>query len=574
MDNNKNNKKKIFVIDDEQSITFMLNRCLSEEGYDVDIAHDIEKAKGKLGYNDFDLIISDIVMGKNSGIDLLREVNEMKLTCPVIFITGDPNVETASEAVRLGAYDYLPKPICTETLLRTTKKALQHKALIDENIKYRSNLDAMFKSTKEAIIMVDKDLVILELNKAAEKIFRFPGDAKGEKYESFLKGCSEKCLDALKETITTKLPAEVNRLECRNQGGPRKVVSLATYPLFDFHENFCGCILVARDETKLVDLERDLFERKQLQNIIGRSERMQSIYTFIETLAEVQTTVLITGENGTGKGLVAEALHYHKRSTKKPFVVVNCTSLSDNLLESELFGHVKGAFTGAVTNRVGRFQKANGGTIFLDEIGDITYTMQLRLLRVLQEQEFERVGESTPVKVNVRIIAATNQDLRKKVRQGKFREDLYHRLKVVELVIPPLRERREDILLLIDHFLEKFSKTFNTDIKSVSVDVQKIFMEYKWPGNVRELRHALESAFVLCNKPVITVDNLPSDFQNQITSDTRIMEKSKSYDRHSIIQALKETDWNKAKAARLLGISRGTIYIKIKEYGITENQRV
>ena len=197
--------------------------------------------------------------------------------------------------------------------------------------------------------------------------------------------------------------------------------------------------------------------------------------------------------------------------------------------------------------------------------------MQLRLLRVLQDQEFERVGDSTPVKVNVRIIAATNQDLRNKVRQGKFREDLYHRLKVMELTMPPLRERREDISLLVDHFLEKFSKTFNKNITSISADVQNIFMEYKWPGNVRELRHALENALVLCNQSYITIDNLPSELQNLSTAGIRPLEKRKPYDRHTIAQALKETGWNKAKAARLLGIGRRTIYMKIEEYGITEN---
>ncbi len=574
MNNNKNKniKEKIFIIDDEQIITFMLKKFLSEEGYDVDTANDINEAKAGIGCKDYDLIITDIILGAETGVDLLRKIKEKKLTCPVIFITGNPNIDTASDAVRLGAYDYLPKPVKNEILLRTVKKALQHKALIDENNKYRSNLEAIFKSIKDAIITVDKDLVILELNKSAEEICRFPGDAKGKKYESSLDGCSGKCLDALNETINTKLPADRSCFECNNQHGPRRVVSVTTFPLFNPQEEFNGCVMVVKDETKLVDLESDLHERQQLQNIIGKSEKLQKVYAFIETLTDIQTTVLITGDNGTGKGLVAEALHYHKTRTKKPFVVVNCTALSDNLLESELFGHVKGAFTGAVSDRIGRFQKANGGTIFLDEIGDITNTMQLRLLKVLQDQEFERVGDSTSIKVNVRIIAATNQDLRKKVRQGKFREDLYHRLKVVELTIPPLRERREDIPLLVDHFQEKFNKKFNKNIKATSIDAQKIFMEYKWPGNVRELQHTLENAFVLCNHSFITIDNLSSEFQNLSTAGIRPLEMRKPYDRHTITQALKETGWNKAKAARLLGIGRRTIYMKIKEYGITEIQ--
>jgi len=297
---------------------------------------------------------------------------------------------------------------------------------------------------------------------------------------------------------------------------------------------------------------------------------MQKIYSFIEALSDTQTTVLITGENGTGKGLLAEALHCSKKDNKNPFVVVGCASLSDNLLESELFGHVKGAFTSAASDRVGRFQKADGGTIFLDEIGDVSDSMQLRLLRVLQEMEFERVGDSTPVRVNVRVIAATNQDIRKKVRHKKFREDLYHRLKVVELAIPPLRERREDIPLLVDHFIKVFNKKLNKDIKSVSADVLKVLMDYKWPGNIRELQHALEHAFVVCKNPYITVDNLPSEIcvNETVSVHSKGVKKLNEFD--SIVNALNKTGWNKAKAARLLGMGRTTLYMKIDEYHITE----
>ncbi len=565
---------KILIIDDEQTITFALEKLLSQKGYEVSTANDVNEAEIKLAKADFDMIITDIIMGGNTGIDILREIKKKKLNCPTVFITGYPNVETASEAVRLGAYDYLPKPVKNEILLRTVQKALQHKVLIDENTKYRSNLEAIFKSIKDAIITVDKNLVILELNKAAEDICGFPSskEAKGKKYESFLNGCSGKCLDILIETINTKLPAERSRFECNNQNGPGRVVDVTTYPLFNFQEKFNGCVMIIRDETRLAELESDLHERQQFHNIIGKNEKLQKIYSFIEVLGNTQTTVLITGENGTGKGLLAEALHYHAKDSKKPFVWVDCASLSDNLLESELFGHVKGAFTGAVSDRVGRFQKADGGTIFLDEIGDISNKMQLRLLRVLQEMEFERVGDSTPIKVNVRVIAATNQNLRKNVRLGKFREDLYYRLKVVELTMPPLRDIREDIPLLVNHFIEKLNKKLNKNIKSLSADVQKLFMVYKWPGNIRELHHVLEYAFVLCNKPVITIDNLSPDFKNVSIADIQTLERKNRNDRQAIVQALEKTDWNKAKAARLLGIARRTIYLKIKEYGIVVNR--
>jgi transcriptional regulator with GAF, ATPase, and Fis domain len=283
--------------------------------------------------------------------------------------------------------------------------------------------------------------------------------------------------------------------------------------------------------------------------------------------------VLITGESGTGKKLVAEALHYHgKGSEKKPFVVLSCSSLSDNVLESELFGHVKGSFTGAISDRVGRFQKAEGGTIFLDEIGDISGAMQLRLLRVLEEREFERVGDSKTIKVNVRVIAATNQDLRRMVRNGKFREDLYHRLKVMEITVPPLRERRGDIPLLVDFFIEKLNVRLNKHIKFVSADVQKIFMYHKWTGNIRELYNTMEYAFTTCDNTVITIDNLPSDFKNIRARDRRPrrIETGKTNDRQQIVQALEKAGWNKSKAARLLGIHRVTIYKMMKKYGIKE----
>jgi transcriptional regulator with PAS, ATPase and Fis domain len=329
---------------------------------------------------------------------------------------------------------------------------------------------------------------------------------------------------------------------------------------------------VVRDETHLVSLERDLKKRRQFHGIIGKSDKIQKVYSLIEDLCGVETTVLITGESGTGKELVAEALHHGGVRSNKPLVKVNCSALSENLLESELFGHVKGAFTGAVQDRIGRFRKAGGGTIFLDEIGDISFSTQLRLLRVLSEKEFERVGDSTSVKVDVRIVAATNQDLREKVRQGEYREDLYYRLRVVEVTLPPLRERREDLSLLVDHFLKNFNQQFNKKITAVSSDVIKLFMDYPWPGNVRELEHSLEHAFVLCRQSIIGVNDLPPEFKEIAKTKASLSEDEKKDDTQALLQALEKTDWNKAKAARLLGISRQTLYRKIEVYNIVQDE--
>jgi transcriptional regulator with PAS, ATPase and Fis domain len=327
-----------------------------------------------------------------------------------------------------------------------------------------------------------------------------------------------------------------------------------------------GAVLVVRDITLLRDLERELRERHQFQNIIGRSKKMQDIYRLLEDLANLETTVLITGESGTGKDLVARALHYSGQRAFKPFVTVNCSALTESLLESELFGHVKGAFTGAIKDKQGRFQAANGGTILLDEIGDISPLIQLKLLRVLQEKVFERVGESTPQKVDVRVIACTNKDLKEKVRRGEFRQDLYYRLKVVEVSLPPLRERLEDLPLLVDHFCRSFNERFKKHIEGISSEVLSRFMNYPWPGNVRELEHVMEHAFVLCHGPVITLEHLPSEISSSDKSEKITISKTRAKEpkqTQEILDALNKTGWNKAKAARLLGIGRRTIYRKI-----------
>ncbi len=563
------NKSRILVVDDEESIRFTFETFLADDGYSVTTAANYDQAMALLARSVFDLVFADILLGGGmTGIDLMREARKLNLDCPFVVVTGAPNVESAAEAVRLGAFDYIAKPVYQETLLRVAKMALRNKALSEEKEKYRLNLEAIFRSVKDAIITVDEELRIVELNRAAEKICGVARDVIGKAFNSLDVGCRRNCLEAFAETISKRRPVEMSHIECHHKNRAGHVVSLATSPLLDHQGLFSGAVIVIRDETRLHDLERDLKERRQFHNIIGTSEKMQEIYSLIESLADVQTTVLITGESGTGKELAAEALHYRGIRSHKPLVKVNCSALSESLLESELFGHVKGAFTGAVKDKVGRFQRADKGTIFLDEIGDISQRIQLRLLRVLQEMEFERVGDSTPVKVDVRVIAATNQDLTAKIRRGEFREDLFYRLKVVEITIPPLRDRREDIPFLVDHFIEKFNKKLDKDIKAVSADVQKIFMDYDWPGNVRELEHTLEHAFILCRQNTITLDHLPTNFRTSSNVKTRVHRDEEGDETQKILQALEKTGWNKAKAARLLGFDRKTLYRKIEKFNI------
>jgi two-component system response regulator HydG len=559
---------KVLIIDDEENIRFTFEDFFSDEGYEVATAEDYDDALKMIEVSDIDIILADINLKGKSGIDILKEVKTRKLNCPVIMITAAPDLDTASDALRLGAFDYVSKPVQLDSLMRIIKTAMKHKTLADEKEKYRSNLEAIFKSVKDSIITVDKDMIIIEINEAAKKICHLSRDSVGKPFKSLLTHCNGRCVDALEETVKGKAPIEIYHLECRHSFCPQQVVTVNTYPLINKAKVFTGAVLVVRDETHLADLEREMKERQRLHNIIGKSEKMQTIYSYIEDLADVQSTVLITGESGTGKELVADALHYKGGRNHKSLVKVNCSALSDNLLESELFGHIKGSFTGAVKNRVGRFKVADGGTILLDEIGDMPLRIQVKLLRVLQEKTFERVGESTSIKVDVRVVACTNQDLREKIAKGEFREDLYYRLNVVEIRVPPLRERKEDIPSLIGYFVKKFNKKINKNILSISSDVQKVFMDYSWPGNVRELEHALEHAFILCHQKTITLKHLPPVFENFSAAKTHFLKNMGVDEKQVIVQALEKSAGNKTMAARLLGISRRNIYRKIKDFKI------
>jgi two-component system, NtrC family, response regulator HydG len=337
---------------------------------------------------------------------------------------------------------------------------------------------------------------------------------------------------------------------------------------------FNGTVLVIRDITQLNNLQSEIKERHQFQNIIGKSKQMKNIYELMVKLSNLETTVLITGESGTGKSLAAKAIHYSGNRALEPIITVNCSALPETLLESELFGHIKGAFTGAIKDSQGRFEYADHGTILLDEIGDVSPRIQLKLLRILEEKEFERIGDSIPVKVDVRVITCTNRNLKEKVKMGEFREDLYYRLKVVEVRLPPLRERPEDIPLLTDHFCNLFNKRYHKNVEGVSDDVFKVFMNYPWPGNVRELEHSLESSFVLCRGSMITLEDIPSEIIQYSKAKIPTLKKETKDEPNTIFNALNKTYWNKSKASRLLGIDRSTLYRKIKIYNISKPQDV
>ena len=495
-----------------------------------------------------------------------------------VFLTGIPRKSFIFETATKGGVrkileysislkkDKNGQPIGFRSIVRDITERKRAEADI---LEHRSRLRAIFRSVKDAIITVDTDLRVIEANQAAQSICGFDNkEIIDTVFTEVRSHCGNSCHEVLLETLERKATVTGYQAECQHSMRSSQKVDLSSSPLLDKTGKFMGAVLVIRDITRLNELEQELKERYSYQKLIGKSSRMRAIYKLLEDLADLETTVLITGESGTGKELVAKALHNSGKRAFKPFVTVNCSALAENLLESELFGHVKGAFTGAVKNALGRFQTADGGTILLDEIGDISTRIQLKLLRVLQEKTFERVGDSAPIQADVRIIACTNKNLKTMVQKSNFREDLYYRLKVVEIGLPPLRERRGDIPLLVDHFRVLFNRSFNKNIQSISNPVLDAFMAYAWPGNVRELEHTVEHAFVLCHGESIELSHLPVELRSMTTVEKQVILKQSVAGRDDVEKALSKTDWNVAKAARLLGIGRRTIYRRIEQYGL------
>jgi two-component system response regulator HydG len=482
--------------------------------------------------------------------------------------TGDPVAfNENSENLVLSLASLAAVAISKARMIQTIQTLLQA-----EKETHRRHLEAIFRSVSDAIITVDHDLRVMAANEATLDVCALsPRDLVGQKFLDSPGDCAGACVGALTEILRTGKPVKDYRLECRTARRPHQVVAVNISPLRDPDDRHIGAVLVIRDVTRVAEMEGELRERYSLHSLVGKSHKMQELYRLLDELMNTETTVLITGETGTGKELVAKALHYGGVRAAKPLVIVNCSALAENLLESELFGHVKGAFTGAEKDRVGRFQAAHGGTIVLDEVGDIPPRLQLSLLRVLQEKAFERVGDSATIQVDVRVIAATNRNLKQMVSRGEFREDLYYRLKVLEIALPPLRERREDIPLLVNHFINSFNKSYKKRIEGISQEALKTFMTYPWPGNVRELQHAIEHAFVLCNHATITLEHLPGELKEPPAPEAAAAApapKPAALGSREVLEALQKTDWNKAKAARLLGISRPTLYQLIQLHNL------
>ncbi|MCU0646006.1 MAG: sigma-54 dependent transcriptional regulator [bacterium] len=453
---------------------------------------------------------------------------------------------------------------------------------IQELINDNAFLKILLESIPCSVLVIDKNLLIQTVNDFLGKQFEIETNsilqqdsdmsdvlncysAAGEHKACGLKGACSNCqiLGLMKDALNgDSIHRKKIKIKTWSDAKWQDIVVLVSAaPLVYHNERFA--IILIEDITELTNLRRQTKMQSMFAGLVGQNKKMLDLFEAIEDLALVNVPVLIQGESGTGKELVASAIHREGKRSKKPFIAVNCGALPETLLESELFGYVKGAFTGAARDKKGRFELADGGTIFLDEIGDISQTMQVKLLRVLQEGTFERVGSEVTTKVDVRVISASNKDIQKEVAAGRFREDLYYRLFVVPLYIPPLRERPDDIPLLVDHFLKEAVIELEKDMTVLSPEAAKLFLEYKWPGNIRELQNAIKYALVKCKEQIIEPVHLPPFLQlkNGIKA-VPMLKKSrrKKLNTKSVRDALEQTNENKVEAARVLGVSRATLY--------------
>lgn len=435
-------------------------------------------------------------------------------------------------------------------------------------------VDVILNSIADGVFTIDKNKNITSFNQAAENITGFTKQrALGQKcFEVFQSSiCQTSC--ALEESIRTGKQFIDLKVNILNATGERLPVSISTAVLKNKKGVVIGGVETFRDLSAIEELKKEITKQYTYEDIISKNHKMQEIFDILPDIAESESTVLIQGPSGSGKELFARAIHNLSSRKKGPYIVVNCGALPETLLESELFGYVKGAFTDAKKDKPGRFALAERGTIFLDEIGDLSVALQVKLLRVLQEKEYEPLGALGPIKANVRVIAATNKDLVGLVMRKEFREDLYYRINVIKIILPPLSQRREDIPYLVEHFIRQFNRKTGKQITRVSDEVLNLCMSYDFPGNIRELENILEHAFVLCRGDAITAAHLPQDFTEKVTSPAEADPARQKTLQHAearvILDTLKKHQGNRSQAAQALGMHVTTLWRKMKRLGIT-----
>lgn len=435
----------------------------------------------------------------------------------------------------------------------------------------KNHLELILDSIADGVFTVDLDWNITSFNKAAECITGVSrSDAIGSKcWEVFhAEVCERDCL--LKKTIKTNRQCINKTVYIVNKSGISIPISISTAILKDEHGKVVGGVETFRDLSEIEELRKEISGKYTYHDIVTRNHRLLNLFNTLPAIAQSESCVLILGESGTGKELLARAIHNLSGRMKGPFVAVNCGALPENLLESELFGYKKGAFTDAKADKPGRFDRARGGTLFLDEIADLHKSIQVKLLRVLQEHVYEPLGSTEPVMSDTRIIAATNSDLKKMVESGEFRQDLFYRIHVLPLLLPPLRERTDDIALLVEHFITHYNKIYRKNIETVSPEAMSLLMKHEYPGNIRELENILQHAFVLCQSTTIHKQHLPEYLLSTTKKTSPSPEKYslEEFEKSKIIYALQKNRYNRVKTAKELGIHVATLWRKMKKLGI------
>ena len=456
----------------------------------------------------------------------------------------------------------------TEEMLSLTE-TIQEKtqALLDE----KNKLDAIFNSNIEGTFTIDMEWNVTSFNKSAEKITGYSREEAINKkcWEIFSSNlCRNGC--HMESTMSSRISSIGNELTIKNREKKLIPIKVNSAPLLNSIDEQVGAVETFIDISEIKNLSEHISEKYKFANIIGKSKSMNKVYSLLESVAQTDSSVLITGESGTGKELVARAIHLHSDRKSAPFIAINCNAFAESLIESELFGHEKGAFTGAIKNKTGRFELAKEGTLFLDEIGDLSPQIQVKLLRVLETKQFEQVGGIEPITLNARIIAATNKDLKKEIERERFREDLLFRINVINIDLPPLRERMEDFPILVNHFIDLFNEKLKKKITGISADAFKLLTKYNWPGNIRELENVIEHGFVLCQGEIIHLEHLPEKLINKIENSDNNNKPSPIIDAEKklILDTLEKHKGNKNETAKALGINKSTLWRKMKKLNL------
>jgi len=553
---------RILVVEDEFAVAMELQDRLEGLGYTV-VAHELRgrEAVDRARETDPDLVLMDVRLdGPMDGIEAARKIRKTQ-PIPVVFVTAYSDDDTLERATDTAPFGYVVKPFEERELYAAVEVALHTHALQRKVENARDDLRQILNGLRQGTAMTDSNGCLTFLSEpAADLLGTTPGRATGQAWSDVLP-FDDDTLRTIGRRMQagdeTPVPASVHP-----DDGPAYRMEVEVRP---DPRDASRSILTLYDVTEVHDLRRMLDERGRFHNLVGQSEPMQAVFEQIESVAAVDSTVLISGETGTGKELVAKAIHRESTRSDGPFIAVNCGALSPDLAASQLFGHRKGAFTGATDDHEGYFEAADGGTLFLDEIGDVPLDVQRQLLRVLEERSVTRLGETDPRPIDVRIIAATHRDLTEEVDEGRFREDLLYRIRIARIALPPLRKRRSDLPLLVRTFLREIQARMGSEVGTVSDDAMRCLIDYDWPGNVRELRNALESALIRARGDALTPDDLPPEITDELAP---VRDDDPTDEAGRIRAALEQTDGNRSAAADLLGISRATLYRRLDEYDI------